>query len=97
MPHPDVAFAACLLDPSDASLAAAVQAKMANPERFHVFDPAGAVEPMADLLSRSSAGLSMRYHCSLLLGSFGVPCVGLGLFAQGCFLVSGFGSGRHPA
>ena len=76
--HPDVAFAACLLDPSDASLAAAVQAKMANPERFHVFDPAGAVEPMADLLSRSSAGLSMRYHCSLLLGSFGVPCVGLG-------------------
>lgn len=76
--HPDVAFAACLLDPSDASLAAAIQAKMANPERFHVFDPAGAVEPMADLLSRSSAGLSMRYHCSLLLGSFGVPCVGLG-------------------
>lgn len=76
--HPDVAFAACLLDPSDASLAAAIRAKMANPERFHVFDPAGAVEPMADLLSRSSAGLSMRYHCSLLLGSFGVPCVGLG-------------------
>ena len=76
--HPDVAFAACLLDPSDASLAAAIQAKMANPERFRVFDPAGAVEPMADLLSRSSAGLSMRYHCSLLLGSFGVPCVGLG-------------------
>lgn len=76
--HPDVAFAACLLDPSDASLAAAIQAKMANPERFRVFDPAGVVEPMADLLSRSSAGLSMRYHCSLLLGSFGVPCVGLG-------------------
>ena len=76
--HPDVAFAACLLDPSDASLAAAVQAEMTDPERFHVFDPADAVEPMADLLSRSSAGLSMRYHCSLLLGSFGVPCVGLG-------------------
>ena len=76
--HPDVVFAACLLDPSDASLVAAIRAKMANSERFHVFDPAGAVEPMADLLSRSSAGLSMRYHCSLLLGSFGVPCVGLG-------------------
>ena len=76
--HPDVVFAACLLDPSDASLAAAVQAEMTDPERLHVFDPAGAVEPMADLLSRSSAGLSMRYHCSLLLGSFGVPCVGLG-------------------
>ena len=76
--HPDVVFAARLLDPSDASLVAAIRAKMANSERFHVFDPAGAVEPMADLLSRSSAGLSMRYHCSLLLGSFGVPCVGLG-------------------
>ena len=76
--HPDVVFAACLLDPSDASLAEAVQAEMTNPERLHVFDPAGAVEPMADLLSRSSAGLSMRYHCALLLGAFGVPCVGLG-------------------
>lgn len=76
--HLDVVFAACLLDPSDALLAAAVQAEMTDSERFHVFDPAGAVEPMADLLSRSSAGLSMRYHCSLLLGAFGVPCVGLG-------------------
>ena len=31
-----------------------------------------------DFLSRCSAGLSMRYHASLLLGSFCKPCVGLG-------------------
>ena len=76
--HPDVEFAACVLDPGDLALACAVQRAMECGSRLHVFNAGDEIEPLADLLSRSSAGLSMRYHCSLLLGTFGVPCVGLG-------------------
>ena len=76
--HGDVQFAACVLDPEDLVLAQAVGRAMAAPARLHVFDADERIEPLADLCSRAAAGLSMRYHCSLLLGSFGKPCVGLG-------------------
>ena len=74
----DVAFAGCVLDPSDRAVIEAVRSAMAMPERLHVFDAGEAVEPVADLLARCAAGVSMRYHCSLVLGAGGHPCVGLG-------------------
>ena len=76
--HADVAFAGCVLDPSDRAVIEAVRRAMTMPERLHVFDVGEAVEPVADLLARCSAGVSMRYHCSLVLGAGGHPCVGLG-------------------
>lgn len=45
---------------------------------LRIFDAGERIEPVVDFLSRCSAGLSMRYHASLLLGSFCKPCVGLG-------------------
>ena len=76
--HADVEFAACVLDPSDAALAAQIGQAMAHAGRLHVFDAGEDIAPMADLLGRCAAGFSMRYHCTLLLSKGGAPCVGLG-------------------
>lgn len=76
--HRDVVFAACILDSSDRALAERIGALLPAQAALHIFDAGERIEPVVDFLSRCSAGLSMRYHASLLLGSFCKPCVGLG-------------------
>ncbi|WP_418922763.1 polysaccharide pyruvyl transferase family protein [Ellagibacter isourolithinifaciens] len=76
--HRDVVFAACILDSSDRALAERIGALLPAQAALRIFDAGERIEPVADFLSRCSAGLSMRYHASLLLGSFCKPCVGLG-------------------
>lgn len=75
--HEDVRFALCVLDPADRTLAQRVQANLHNPTTAALFDEGDRNEAVADLLARAHAGLSMRYHCSLLLNNFGKPCVGI--------------------
>ena len=76
--HRDVVFTACILDSSDRALAERIGALLPAQAALRIFDAGERIEPVADFLSRCSAGLSMRYHASLLLGSFCKPCVGLG-------------------
>ena len=76
--HADVAFTACILDPSDRKLAERIGSLLSGGVQLRIFDAGEAIEPVVDFLSRCSAGFSMRYHASLLLGSFCKPCVGLG-------------------
>lgn len=76
--HRDVVFAACILDSSDRALAERIGALLPAQAALRIFDAGERIEPVVDFLSRCSAGLSMRYHASLLLGSFCKPCVGLG-------------------
>lgn len=75
---PDVVFAACILDSGDRVLAERISSLLPAKVALRIFDAGDAIDPVADFLSRCSAGFSMRYHCSLLLGSFCKPCVGLG-------------------
>ena len=60
------------------SLAERIGALLPAQAVLRIFDAGERIEPVVDFLSRCSAGLSMRYHASLLLGSFCKPCVGLG-------------------
>lgn len=76
--HRDVVFTACILDSSDRALAERIGALLPAQAALRIFDAGERIEPVADFLSRCSAGLSMRYHASLLLESFCKPCVGLG-------------------
>ena len=76
--HRDVVFTACILDSSDRALAERIGALLPAQAVLRIFDAGERIEPVVDFLSRCSAGLSMRYHASLLLGSFCKPCVGLG-------------------
>ena len=76
--HRDVVFAACILDSSDRALAERIGALLPAQAVLRIFDAGERIEPVVDFLSRCSAGLSMRYHASLLLGSFCKPCGGLG-------------------
>lgn len=76
--HRDVVFAACILDSSDRALAERIGALLPAQAVLRIFDAGERIEPVGGFLSRCSAGLSMRYHASLLLGSFCKPCVGLG-------------------
>lgn len=70
-------FVFCILDPADRALADAAIATMRAKDRAFVYDRFDDVEAFCDLLSRCHAGLSMRYHCSLILNKFGKPCIGL--------------------
>lgn len=76
--HRDVVFTACILDSSDRALAERIGALLPAQAVLRIFDAGERIEPVVDFLSRCSAGLSMHYHASLLLGSFCKPCVGLG-------------------
>ena len=76
--HREVVFAACILDSSDRALAERIGSLLPAQAALRIFDAGERIEPVVDFLSRCSAGLSMRYHASLLLGSFCKPCVGLG-------------------
>ena len=76
--HSDVVFVACVLDQDDVALAKRIAALLPKQVRLRIFNAGEQIAPVADFLSRCAAGFSMRYHCSLLLGSFCKPCVGLG-------------------
>lgn len=67
----------CLLDADDEGISQDVIARMRHGGRAHLFSYADDVAAMDELLGRAAAGLSMRYHCSLLLFKAGTPCVGL--------------------
>ena len=76
--HDEARFVFCILDASDRALSERVVAAMAHADRAFVFDAGDDIDAMGDMICRAHAGLSMRYHCSLLLFRSGVPCVGLG-------------------
>lgn len=76
--HPEARFAFCVLDPSDRALAERIMASMAARDAARLFDPGDRLDRLRVLLSQASLGLSMRYHCALILNSCDVPCVGLG-------------------
>lgn len=90
--HPDVRFALCVLDPSDRPLAERVRSSMHDPTVASLFDAGEDTAPVVDLLSRCCAGVSMRYHCSLMLASFGKPCVGLGYLPKVASLFADLGN-----
>lgn len=75
--HPDAHFAFCVLDPDDLRLAQLIIGRMTHAAQAHLFESGDAIESVCDLLSRCHGGFSMRYHCSLILNSFGKPCVGV--------------------
>lgn len=83
----------CLLDAADRGISERVAASMADSGRVHLFDPGDDIDAVADLLGRATAGLSMRYHCSLLLLRGGSPCVGLGYLPKVCSLYQEAGMG----
>lgn len=84
----------CLLDADDRNISERVIAHMGYKSRVHLFSSGDNVEAMADLLGRASCGLSMRYHCSLLLFRGGVPCVGLGYLPKVSSLYEEAGMGE---
>lgn len=75
--HPAVTPVFCILDPSDASLSRRVAAAMAHGVDVRAFDPRDDLDALVDLLTRCRLGLSMRYHCSLVLMRSGVPACGI--------------------
>lgn len=89
--HRDVVFTACILDSSDRALAERIGALLPAQAALRIFDAGERIEPVVDFLSRCSAGLSMRYHASLLLGSFCKPCVGLGYLPKAVSLYEDLG------
>lgn len=76
--HSDVVFVACVLNQDDVALAKRIAALLPKQVCLRIFNAGEQIASVADFLSRCAAGFSMRYHCSLLLGSFCKPCVGLG-------------------
>lgn len=85
----------CLLDEADRAISERVISKMNQAARAHVFSYGERVDAMVDLLARACAGLSMRYHCSLLLFKSGTPCVGLGYLPKVCSLYEEAGMGAY--
>ena len=76
--HGDVCVVFALLDGADRAISERVRSGMKCVGRTLIFDSGDDVDAMGDLLERAAMGLSMRYHCSLLLFRKGTPCVGLG-------------------
>lgn len=75
--HPAVTPVFCILDPSDASLSGRVAAAMVHGAATRSFEPQDDLDALVDLLTRCRLGLSMRYHCSLVLMRSGVPACGI--------------------
>ncbi|MBQ3106085.1 MAG: polysaccharide pyruvyl transferase family protein, partial [Eggerthellaceae bacterium] len=67
----------CVLDPKDKAVAESVVAAMEDPEAAYIMDSGNDIDAITDLLSRAHAGLSMRYHCALVLMRSGKPCAGI--------------------
>lgn len=76
--HGDVRVVFALLDRADRAISERVRSGMKCAGRTLIFDSGDDVDAVGDLLERAATGLSMRYHCSLLLFRKGAPCVGLG-------------------
>ncbi len=93
--HPQVRFALCVLDPSDEPLAERIMAALGPSTGVaRVFDPGDRLERLCALLVRAHGGFSMRYHCSLILNSHGIPCVGVGYLPKVASLYEDMGCGR---
>lgn len=60
-----------------------------------IFNPGDDIDAIAGMLVRCYGGLSMRYHCSLILARSGVPCVGLGYLPKVVSLYRECGLGNH--
>lgn len=76
--YEDLHVVLCLLDGNDRGISERVMKEIGLQSRVHLFDASDDIDAMADMLCRAAAGLSMRYHASLLLLREGAPCVGLG-------------------
>lgn len=72
----EVTIVFCLLDPSDESVSRQVAEKVSA--ESHIFNPYGDINSVCELLNIAKAGLSMRYHASVILNKCGHPSVGLG-------------------
>lgn len=72
----DVTMVFCLLDPSDEDISRRVAGMM--DAKSLIFDPRGDIDGICGLLGMAKAGLSMRYHASVILNKCGHPSVGLG-------------------
>ena len=68
----------CILDQDDEVISRHVIDRMAERERCIIFNSHDDIDLMASMLESVSCGLSMRYHCSLLINRAGHPCVGIG-------------------
>lgn len=75
--HPNITPVFCILDPGDAGLSRQIVGLMAHGSAARTFDPGDDLDALVDLLARCRLGLSMRYHCSLVLMRSGVPTCGL--------------------
>lgn len=90
--HPDIIPVLCLLDPSDERIAGEVQRASAPETDVRVFDPGESIEATCDMIARAYAGLSMRYHCSVVLNAMGKPCVGIGYLPKVASLYEDMGA-----
>lgn len=76
--HDTVRFVFCILDQDDETISKRVIELMHSADRCIMFNPNDDLDLMASMLELVRCGLSMRYHCSLLINRAGHPCVGLG-------------------
>ncbi|MDN0064792.1 polysaccharide pyruvyl transferase family protein [Collinsella ihumii] len=83
-PRAHLAFA--MLDAADRGISDRVVEAMSRIDRVHLFSAGDDIDAMADFIGRATAGLSMRYHASLLMFRGGIPCVGLGYLPKVCAL-----------
>lgn len=75
--HPTFTPVFCILDPSDAGLSRRIAEGMREGAATRTFDAGDDLDALVDLLGRCRLGLSMRYHCSLVLMRSGVPACGI--------------------
>ena len=75
--HPEAVLTFCVLDPGDLKLSEAVIGAMERQGQCRVFTYNDDLETLTELLRGAQAGFSMRYHSALVMGAFGIPCVGM--------------------
>lgn len=93
--YQDARFLFCILDQDDIVPSQAVIDAMELSDRTLIFNPGDDIDAIAGMLVRCYGGLSMRYHCSLILARSGVPCVGLGYLPKVVSLYRECGLGNH--
>lgn len=93
--YQEARFLFCILDQDDIVPSQAVIDAMEFSDRALIFNPGDDIDAIAGMLVRCYGGLSMRYHCSLILARSGVPCVGLGYLPKVVSLYRECGLGNH--
>lgn len=91
--HANARFLFCILDKDDVSISKRIVSAMRHSDRAFLYDTGEDIDAMAGMFQRCHSGLSMRYHCSLVLAKAGVPCVGLGYLPKVVSLYEEIGLG----